>query len=186
VGGESPPALVQTVKDGLALITHGIRSIFNNSLERPRLDLPPALSSAASLSSLRQQQLSPAVSGHTVSDDWQFITDMDELTRNYFQRWALTVQHDTDRLIATHRQRERFRNWEKTGAKAGVALLLDEELVLDMESQLGEFELIHVSCIRVYVELVMNINRRQLIRRARTTLTREFQTVSRTAIPMDR
>jgi hypothetical protein len=65
-------------------------------------------------------------------------TEWDLMKDEYIKRWSQTVFQDTDDFLYEQQQKDRI-------TKGGVYLLMDEDLVREMETQLGNFELVQVS-----------------------------------------
>jgi hypothetical protein len=65
-------------------------------------------------------------------------TEWEDLLKDpYFKRWADSVFQDADDRMYEKQQKERV-------MKGGVYLLMDEDLIREMETQLGSFELVSV------------------------------------------
>lgn len=71
------------------------------------------------------------------------------MSRAYFERWARSVRSDTHRMLREEQRRQHkakdaseSKSNKAPGPGFGVAVLLDEDLVVSMETACGEFELV--------------------------------------------
>ena len=75
----------------------------------------------------------------SAEDDWinaPLQEDVAELSNEYFERWAQTVRKDTHRLIIG----------EKRRTHPGLfSVLLEDDLIVEMETRCGQFEVLEVS-----------------------------------------
>jgi hypothetical protein len=73
--------------------------------------------------------------------------DIEALSQDYFDRWAKQVQSDADKWVAEARWKNRVRGKQQrpeAELTPGLSLLLDDDLIVQMETACGEFELVSV------------------------------------------
>lgn len=118
--------------EGLASLTQDIRHLVNGTLVR------------------HPQQQEERLIITTANDNTRLRDVADSETAAYFQRWAKSVLEDTERLVSTHKRQQRMNRLKSSGAKQSVNMLLDEEMLIEMDSYLSSRQVITVIITLLY------------------------------------